>query len=64
MFQITPLTVAHWVAVLKISLPVIILDESLKFIARNYTEGTGGTGGAAVALMWALYFGMLYYAPL
>lgn len=64
MFQITPLTFGHWVAVLKISLPVIILDESLKFIARNYTEGRETTGGAAVALMWALYFGMLYYSPL
>jgi len=37
-FQITPLNLAHWAAVMKISTPVIILDETLKFIARNYTE--------------------------
>jgi Ca2+ transporting ATPase len=37
-FQITPLSVIEWVAVLKISLPVIILDETLKFIARNYID--------------------------
>jgi hypothetical protein len=26
-------------AVLKISIPVILLDEVLKFVARNYIEG-------------------------
>lgn len=39
-FQITPLTFTEWIAVLKISIPVILLDEVLKFIARNYVEGT------------------------
>lgn len=38
-FQITPLSLIEWFAVLKISLPVIFLDEILKFIARNYIEG-------------------------
>ena len=37
--QITPLNIAEWVAVLKISLPVLLLDEILKFIARNYIDG-------------------------
>ncbi|GCC24034.1 hypothetical protein chiPu_0002433 [Chiloscyllium punctatum] len=37
-FQITPLDVTQWLMVLKISLPVILLDETLKFIARNYLE--------------------------
>lgn len=37
-FQITPLCIAEWVAVLKISLPVLLLDEILKFIARNYID--------------------------
>ncbi|KAI6188657.1 Calcium-transporting ATPase [Aphelenchoides besseyi] len=37
-FQITPLSLAEWVAVLKISVPVILLDEVLKYIARNYIE--------------------------
>ncbi|KAG7332652.1 hypothetical protein KOW79_004486 [Hemibagrus wyckioides] len=37
-FQITPLSVAQWLMVLKISVPVILLDELLKFVARNYLE--------------------------
>ncbi|KAG5840732.1 hypothetical protein ANANG_G00191800 [Anguilla anguilla] len=37
-FQITPLDVTQWLMVLKISLPVILLDELLKFTARNYLE--------------------------
>uniref|UniRef100_A0A8C2ILU9 Calcium-transporting ATPase n=1 Tax=Cyprinus carpio TaxID=7962 RepID=A0A8C2ILU9_CYPCA len=37
-FQITALNVTQWLIVLKISLPVILLDELLKFIARNYLE--------------------------
>ncbi|MGH0161819.1 UNVERIFIED_CONTAM: hypothetical protein FKN15_042055 [Acipenser sinensis] len=37
-FQITPLNVLQWLMVLKISLPVILLDEMLKFTARNYLE--------------------------
>ncbi|KAF4077125.1 hypothetical protein AMELA_G00204490 [Ameiurus melas] len=37
-FQITPLNMTQWLMVLKISLPVILLDEVLKFAARNYLE--------------------------
>lgn len=37
-FQITPLNVTQWLMVLKISMPVILLDELLKFVARNYLE--------------------------
>ncbi|CAC5382028.1 ATP2A [Mytilus coruscus] len=37
-FQITPLNFAEWSAVLKISIPVIILDETLKFVARKFTD--------------------------
>ncbi|XP_066499528.1 sarcoplasmic/endoplasmic reticulum calcium ATPase 2 [Hoplias malabaricus] len=37
-FQITPLSVSQWLMVLKISVPVILLDELLKFTARNYLE--------------------------
>jgi len=37
-FQITPLSIAEWMAVLKISIPVILLDEVLKFVARNWIE--------------------------
>uniref|UniRef100_A0A671S6J0 Sarcoplasmic/endoplasmic reticulum calcium ATPase 2 n=1 Tax=Sinocyclocheilus anshuiensis TaxID=1608454 RepID=A0A671S6J0_9TELE len=37
-FQITPLNLTQWLTVLKISLPVILLDEVLKFVARNYLD--------------------------
>ncbi|XP_042365811.1 sarcoplasmic/endoplasmic reticulum calcium ATPase 2b [Plectropomus leopardus] len=37
-FQITPLNLTQWLMVLKISLPVILLDEMLKYAARNYLE--------------------------
>lgn len=38
-FKLTPLDLPHWLMVLKISIPVILLDEVLKFAARNYLEG-------------------------
>lgn len=37
-FQVTPLTVTQWVTVMKFSLPVILLDEALKWVARNYAD--------------------------
>ncbi|TRY60435.1 hypothetical protein DNTS_028883, partial [Danionella cerebrum] len=37
-FQITPLNLTQWLMVLKISLPVILLDEVLKFAARHYLD--------------------------
>ena len=38
-FNICPLSLAEWIVVLKISLPVLLIDEGLKWIARNYVEG-------------------------
>jgi len=37
-FQTTPLNLEEWMAVLKISVPVVLLDETLKFVARKYAE--------------------------
>jgi len=37
-FQITPLNIEEWIAVLKISVPVVLLDETLKFVARKITD--------------------------
>eukprot|EP00276_Gloeochaete_wittrockiana_P002547 CAMPEP_0184671194 /NCGR_PEP_ID=MMETSP0308-20130426/85354_1 /TAXON_ID=38269 /ORGANISM="Gloeochaete witrockiana, Strain SAG 46.84" /LENGTH=1039 /DNA_ID=CAMNT_0027118277 /DNA_START=124 /DNA_END=3243 /DNA_ORIENTATION=- len=35
-FSVTPLTYEEWVVVFKFSFPVIIIDEVLKFISRNF----------------------------
>jgi len=32
------LNLEEWMAVLKISIPVVLLDETLKFVARKYAE--------------------------
>ncbi|XP_029933667.1 ATPase sarcoplasmic/endoplasmic reticulum Ca2+ transporting 1, like isoform X1 [Myripristis murdjan] len=37
-FKLTHLTVEQWMMVLKLSFPVILIDEVLKFVARNYVE--------------------------
>ncbi|KAM6970447.1 sarcoplasmic/endoplasmic reticulum calcium ATPase 1 isoform 2-T2 [Aplochiton taeniatus] len=38
-FQVTPLRWSQWIVVLKISIPVILMDEALKFVSRNHLEG-------------------------
>jgi len=37
-FKLTHLNIDQWLMVLKLSFPVILLDEILKFVARNYLE--------------------------
>nr|KAF6415015.1 ATPase sarcoplasmic/endoplasmic reticulum Ca2+ transporting 3 [Molossus molossus] len=37
-FQVTPLSGRQWVVVLQISLPVILLDEALKYLSRNHVD--------------------------
>merc|ERR1712154_80065 len=37
-FQITPLNLEEWVAVIKMSFPVILIDEALKYIARRFAD--------------------------
>uniref|UniRef100_A0A0L8FX15 Calcium-transporting ATPase n=1 Tax=Octopus bimaculoides TaxID=37653 RepID=A0A0L8FX15_OCTBM len=41
-FQITHLNINEWLAVLKISLPVIFMDETLKFVARKFSDDYPG----------------------
>ena len=38
-FNICPLTATEWAVVMKFSVPVIIIDEVLKYIAREYIDG-------------------------
>merc|ERR1712158_165198 len=40
-FQITPLSFTQWLVVMKFSLPVILLDELLKWVPRNYADAIG-----------------------
>ncbi|XP_054287357.1 calcium-transporting ATPase sarcoplasmic/endoplasmic reticulum type isoform X2 [Macrosteles quadrilineatus] len=37
-FQTCPLTGDEWMTVMKFSLPVVLLDETLKFVARKYAD--------------------------
>ncbi|KAL0993640.1 hypothetical protein UPYG_G00110970 [Umbra pygmaea] len=37
-FKLTHLNLEKWIVVLKLSFPVILIDEVLKFVARNYLE--------------------------
>jgi len=37
-FQVCPLTIDEWFVVMKFSIPVILLDETLKFCARKFTD--------------------------
>lgn len=37
-FQVTPLNTIEWITVMKFSLPVILLDETLKFAARKISD--------------------------
>lgn len=41
-FQITHLNLTEWIAVLKISTPVLLMDEALKFIARKFSDDYPG----------------------
>jgi len=63
-FQISPLNIAEWMTVLKISFPVILLDETLKFGVRHATEGAGAWRGSHwLVAIWALYISVILYAP-
>jgi len=64
-FQVTPLNLEEWLAVIKISVPVVLIDETLKFIARKYIEGQRKYFHCQwIVLMWAVYFGLLKVIPL
>jgi Ca2+ transporting ATPase len=64
-FQICPLTLEEWIAVLKMSLPVVLLDEVLKFFARKYSDGENPLFHChGIITAWAIYFGVLHYFPI
>lgn len=70
-FQVTPLSVDEWVTVMKFSVPVVLLDEVLKFVARKISDGEKCSqlihwldGMQWIVLMWAVFFGIIIYGPL
>merc|ERR1712073_215362 len=40
-FNISALSLDQWMVVLKFSMPVLLCDEALKFVARNHTDACG-----------------------
>lgn len=70
-FQVTPLSIDEWVTVMKFSVPVVLLDEVLKFVARKISDGEKRSqlihwldGMQWIVLMWAVFFGLIIYGPL
>lgn len=65
-FHICPLSLDEWLAVLKISLPVVLLDETLKFISRNYVDGNKNflEGFLTCLVMWIAYAALIFYYPI
>ena len=60
-FQITPLNGEEWIAVMKISFPVILIDETLKFIARKFADGKNPLFSCHwQVLQWAVYIAFIY----
>lgn len=60
-FQVTPLNGEEWLAVMKLSIPVVLIDETLKFVARKYFEGKEILRNCpGIVLMWAMYFVLVF----
>ena len=57
------MSVAQWMVVMKFSLPVILLDELLKWVARNYADGKEtGKYSELVAILAAITaYGYAWY---
>lgn len=62
-FSVTPLDGEEWFAVMKMSIPVVLIDEVLKFVARKYIDGTKeSNAGQTVIVCWAIYFAFMWYS--
>lgn len=53
----TPLSWPQWVVVMKISLPVILLDEGLKYLSRNHLDGEHGLHQAGLGWLCGTFLG-------
>jgi Ca2+ transporting ATPase len=64
-FQVTPLNVEEWITVMKFSIPVVLLDETLKFVARKFTDGESYIYSLHwIFLMWGAFFALVMFSPL
>jgi Ca2+ transporting ATPase len=66
-FQVTPLNGEEWITVMKFSIPVVLLDETLKFVARKITDGESGSFVRSmhwIGVMWAVYAVLIMYGPI
>ena len=64
-FQITSLNLVEWMAVMKISLPVIILDETLKISARSLADGKHPVSRIYImAPVWLAFILFCVYGPI
>lgn len=64
-FQVTPLTIEEWLTVMKFSIPVVLLDETLKFVARRFTDGKDYLSSLwGIVLMWSVFFALIVYGPI
>nr|CAD7589910.1 unnamed protein product [Timema genevievae] len=64
-FQVTPLGVDEWVTVMKFSIPVVLLDETLKFVARRITDGENPLLSVhGIIIMWGVFFALILYGPI
>ena len=61
----TPLNTDEWLTVMKFSIPVILLDETLKFAARRISDGKSVLKTLpGLVLAWAIFFGIIIWGPL
>lgn len=50
---------------MKFSIPVVLLDETLKFVARKITDGKPPHKTVhGIVIMWAVFFALILYGPL
>lgn len=57
----TPLSGEEWITVMKFSIPVVLLDETLKFVARKIADGESPILKMhGIIIMWAVFFGLVF----
>lgn len=63
-FQVTPLNGDEWLTVMKFSLPVVLLDEILKFAARRISDGESYIKTMHwLVLAWAVFLAYIVWGP-